>query len=60
MKYKYNEKDTKDMIKFICNMCDIQYTNEFIDYVYNKNVGGISGAILKELKKEFEKKVGVK
>ena len=45
----------KEQIKFICELNKINYTEEFIDFVYNKHLKEFSGEILKNLKKEFEK-----
>lgn len=44
----------KEQIRFVCKSCDISYTKDFIDFVYNKHLPYFSGELLKELKKDFE------
>lgn len=48
------EKQVKIQIKFMCDICDITYNDDFINYVYNKKLDGFSGEILKKLKNEYE------
>ena len=53
-KYRKEMKKMKEQIRFICQLNKIDYTEEFIDFVYNKHLKEFSGEILKKLKKEFE------
>lgn len=55
---KNKEKQVKIQIKFVCDIYNITYNDDFINYVYNKKLNAFSGEILKKLKNEYGKKVG--
>ena len=44
----------REQIEFICELFNIEYTKDFIDFVYNKKLPYFSGELIKKLKKDFE------
>ena len=44
-----------EQIKFMCKLFDIQYEDDFIEFVYNKRLKFFSGENLKQLKEEYLK-----
>ena len=55
VKYKPDEH-TEEMIKFMCKVNNIDCSDEFVEFVKEKDLPGYSGAELKKLKAEFEGK----
>lgn len=51
------EKQIKEQIKFMCQLNNIKYDANFINFVYNKHLDGFSGEILKRLLVEYNKEV---
>lgn len=44
----------REQIEFVCKVNNIEYTKEFIDFVYNKKLPYFSGELIKKIKKDFE------